>query len=305
MWMVAPAAILYDSNVLLSANCLPLKINLIWSTWIPSFSCKACLTAKTWFSGSKLKACLRPVKVLIKICSVSTTKRRKKSQKGSGVERRERVSHDCRNERTQGRERERMLDLVGSLNPYNTANLLSRMQVRMNKSIHYNSSIIMHFSFMALETHTSPYPWQMTKTLGESFHPSAFRGIAPSFLPPVALVTPKFAFHQRRRTCIVWDYCQTKKVKQKRRLPDDKSKPGARDMWCSVVVWRWTELASESSPVGNLIVTHITLTHCTNIVSIVPHLFSPLSRWTTTASAEQQKQPVLLYDTDYPIVRHP
>jgi len=67
MWIVAPATMLYDSRDLSSASCLPEKISRICSTWIPSFSWRACFTANTWFSGSKLNACLRPVKVLMKI----------------------------------------------------------------------------------------------------------------------------------------------------------------------------------------------------------------------------------------------
>ena len=39
----------------------------IWSTWIPSFSCNACFTASTWFSGSKLKVVFLPVSVLMLI----------------------------------------------------------------------------------------------------------------------------------------------------------------------------------------------------------------------------------------------
>ena len=67
MCIVAPALILYDSKVRSSASCFPEKMRRIWSTWIPSFSCRACFTARTWFSGSKLKACFRPVSVLMKI----------------------------------------------------------------------------------------------------------------------------------------------------------------------------------------------------------------------------------------------
>jgi hypothetical protein len=47
-------------------SCFPEKMSRIWSTWIPSFSWRACFTARTWLSGSKLNDCLRPVKVLMK-----------------------------------------------------------------------------------------------------------------------------------------------------------------------------------------------------------------------------------------------
>ena len=95
MCTVEPAATLNSCKVFSSDNCLPIYINLykvqnhiqdinillelktyssiyrkiylIWSTWIPSFSCKACLTSNTDWVASKLKGFFLPERVYNKV----------------------------------------------------------------------------------------------------------------------------------------------------------------------------------------------------------------------------------------------